>query len=103
MLENLTAALERADQEFAPLILRQKVVKCCHIWLPDVPRPVSAIFYSGKFYSYVRFFPSLEAAKRGAGRLVERGNKVILTQASKGLVLWVLEQDAQLVTKSLLR
>ncbi|MBW4518324.1 MAG: hypothetical protein KME16_01140 [Scytolyngbya sp. HA4215-MV1] len=103
MLEDFTAELECANQEFVPIILRQKVVKRCHIWLPDTPRPVSAVFYSGQFYGYVKFFPTLESAKKGAGRLVERGNKVILTQASKGLVLWVLEQDARLVTKSLLR
>lgn len=99
MLDDAFAGLGDESKTYTPVILRQKAVKSCHINLPDTPKPISAIFYSGKFYSYVKCFPSLELAKKGAMRLMERGNAVVLTQAPKGLVLWVMEQDAQLATK----
>jgi hypothetical protein len=87
----------------SPTILDQGVVKRCHIQLPDMPKPMSAIYYQGCFYSYVRFFTSLEAAQRAANRLVARGNAVVFTQVVKGLVLWVLEAEAQLASKPVVR
>lgn len=80
-------------------IFVQKVVDRCHIWLPGTPKPTSAICYEGRFYAYVRFFPSMEAARHKAELMVQRGNSVILTRVPKGLVLWVLESDAQIVQK----
>lgn len=82
-----------------PPILDSKQVKNCHICLPDTPRPIGAIQFGGHFYSYVKFFSDLDAAQRGAGRLMQRGNVVVLTRVTKGLVLWVLEPDAQLAAK----
>lgn len=79
-----------------PTILPRDAVKTCHILLPDTPRPIGAIAYEGSYYSYVKFYPTLEAAQRGSNRLIERGNGVVLTQVRKGLVLWVLEPDARL-------
>lgn len=84
-------------------ILDQRLVKRCHIQLPDMPNPMSAIFYQGCFYSYVRFFPSLETAQKAAGRLLTKGNAVVFTQVAKGLVLWVLEAEAQLASKPVVR
>jgi hypothetical protein len=80
-------------------IFSQKVLERCHVLLPDTPRPTSAVFYDGYYYGYVKFFPTVEAARRAADRLINRGNKVILTRVPKGLVLWVLEPEAQLVAK----
>jgi hypothetical protein len=95
MLDHLNSQLSAQSPASAPLILEQKAVKRCHIYLPDTPKPVSAILYKGQFYSYVKFFPSSEAAQRAAERLILRGNPVILTRIAKGLVLWVLELEAQ--------
>ncbi|MDX2098921.1 MAG: hypothetical protein SFW36_14185 [Leptolyngbyaceae cyanobacterium bins.59] len=78
------------------LLLEQKSVIRCHILLPDAPRPIGAIFYQGHFYSYIKFYESEEAALKGAGRLSERGDHVLLTRIPKGIVLWGLEPDAQL-------
>ncbi len=82
-----------------PQILTRNSFKGCHIILPDVPEPVSAIFYDGKFYSYVRLYPSLEEAQRGLERSLALGNAAVLTQVRKGLILWVLESDARLASK----
>lgn len=87
----------------SPAILDQRLVKRCHIQLPDMPKPMSAIYYQGYFYSYVRFFASLEAAQRAAMRLITKGNTVVFTQVAKGLVLWVLEAEAQVASKPVVR
>ncbi len=82
-------------------VLERSSFRGCHIRLPDTPKPLSAIIYKGNYYSYVRCFPDLDSAQRGAGRMIERGNIVVLTQTGKGLVLWVFEADAQLAVKPL--
>lgn len=84
-------------------IFAQKLVQKCHVVLPDSPKPISAIYYEGLFYAFVRFYSAQDAAKRGAVRLTERGNKVLLTRVPKGLVLWVHEPDAKLARKPLVR
>lgn len=81
-------------------ILDGKQTKNCHITLPDLPKPVSAILYDGKLYSYVRFYSNPESAKRACERLAEKGNLIALTQVRKGLILWVFEPDAQLASSS---
>lgn len=81
-------------------IFAQKLVERCHVMLPDVAKPVGAIAYEGQYYVYVKFFANAEAAQRGAARLINKGNAVILTRAPKGLVLWVHEAEAVLATKS---
>uniref|UniRef100_A0A832M3G1 Uncharacterized protein n=1 Tax=Oscillatoriales cyanobacterium SpSt-402 TaxID=2282168 RepID=A0A832M3G1_9CYAN len=77
-------------------VLNGKSVKNCHIVLPDEPKPISAIWYGNRFYSFVRAYSDLDAAHRAAERLITRGNTVVLTQVRKGLILWVFEPDAQL-------
>ncbi|OLP17570.1 hypothetical protein BST81_14675 [Leptolyngbya sp. 'hensonii'] len=86
------------DPNQSPLILDQSAVKRCHIRLLDVPRPMGAIYYRKQFYSFVKIFPAMDAAMRGAQRLISRGNSVILTTTPKGIALWVLEPEAQLVS-----
>jgi hypothetical protein len=76
-------------------IPQQKTLKKCHIRVPDLDHPISAISYGGSFYSYFKFYSTLESAQRGAERLMVRGDIVVLTQVSRGLVLWVFEPDAR--------
>jgi hypothetical protein len=80
-------------------IFSQKAVERCHVVLPTVPEPVSAICYEGEYYVYVKFFPTAEIAQQKAGLMKQRGNSVLLTRIPKGLVLWVLESDAKLIQK----
>ncbi|NJP09444.1 MAG: hypothetical protein HC866_08115 [Leptolyngbyaceae cyanobacterium RU_5_1] len=82
----------------SPPILNRKAVRYCHIVLPDLPKPVSAILYGGKLYSYVRLYPTLASAQRATERLMVRGNTVVLTEVRKGLIVWVFESDAQPVS-----
>ncbi|MBM0743527.1 hypothetical protein JOY44_18235 [Phormidium sp. CLA17] len=84
-------------------IINRKLFKNCHITLPDLSSPISAIQYQGNFYSYFRYFPTLETAQRVAGRLGNNGNVVVLTQIPKGLVLWIFESEAQLAKSSPIR
>lgn len=86
-----------------PVLVEQRLVKGCHIYLPDTPKPMSAISYEGRFYSYVRFFADLASAQRAGERLVARGNTVVFTQVAKGFVLWVYEAEAQLASKPVVR
>jgi hypothetical protein len=96
MLNDLeTVSIAYSSSNAVP-ILDRKSVKTCHIVLPDMPQAVGAIAYNNRFYSYVRFYPTLEAAKRASERMLKHGNKVILTRIPKGLVLWVFEPDARL-------
>lgn len=76
-------------------IFAQKLVDRCHVHLPGESKPTSAICYDGQFYAYVKFFPTLEAARQKADLLIQRGNAALLTRVPTGLVLWVLEPDAQ--------
>jgi len=76
-------------------ILKKGSFKSCHVYLPGLPKPVGAIAYGGRYYSCVRFYTDFDSAQRGAQRLIERGNPILLTQVPKGLILWVFEPDAQ--------
>lgn len=96
MLNDVQSNSQTSTPPRIVLLLNGKSVKNCHIVLPDLPKPVAAIAYDSKFYSYVRFYSEMEAAQRAAARLIMRGNEVILTQVQRGLILWVFEPDAQL-------
>lgn len=76
-------------------IFSQKLVDCCHIRLPDTPKPTSAIYYESRYYSFVKLFPTVETARQKAALMTQRGHLVLLTRVPKGLVLWVYEADAQ--------
>lgn len=80
-------------------VLDSREVQHCHITAPDLPRPTGAIAYGGQLYSYLRLFPTLEAAQRAAARSMGRGNQVLLTRVPKGFVLWILEPEARRLTK----
>lgn len=96
MVANLNLGSHKTGLTPTPAILPRSAFKPCHIRVPDMDRPMGAIAYNNHLYSYVRFYPTLEAAQRGADRLLQRGNRIVLTQVPKGLVLWVLEPDAHL-------
>jgi hypothetical protein len=77
-------------------ILNHKMVKKCHVVVPDLAKPVGAIAYEGKFYSYFRCYEDPSSARRTAARLLARGDLFLLTQVRRGLILWVFEPDAKL-------
>ncbi|KGF72829.1 hypothetical protein DO97_03575 [Neosynechococcus sphagnicola sy1] len=95
----LEAARSSLAQQQIPLLQTQEV-KRCHIYLPETPRPMGAVFYRGQFYSYVRFFPSVEGMERAALRLRERSHTVLVTSSTKGFVLWAMEPEARLARRS---
>ena len=79
----------------ASKILHRNSVKTCHIVLPDTPKPIGAIAYDNKLYSFVKAYPIQAVAERAVDRLIQHGNQVVLTETPKGLVLWVFEPDAK--------
>lgn len=99
MLERPSSTSENLNSMEPTPIFSQKVVERCHILLPDTPKATSAILFEGRFYAYVRFFPTVELARQKAALMTQRGNTVILTRVPKGLVLWVYEPEAVLARK----
>ncbi len=94
----MTASLpSRTDSKEVIPIVMQKVTDRCHVILPGTAKPTSAIIFDDKFYIFVKFFPFDAVARRKADLMVSRGNQVVLTRVPKGLVLWTLELDAELV------
>ncbi|NET09547.1 MAG: hypothetical protein F6K09_19905 [Merismopedia sp. SIO2A8] len=81
-------------------VLEMRDVKRCHILVPDVAKPIGAVFHHNRYYSYVMAYADESAAHRGAQRLMKKGNQVLLTKAPRRLVLWVLEPDAKRVWSS---
>ena len=90
--------LRTNSQGLIPIIM-QKVTDRCHVVLPGTAKPMSAITFDDKFYIFVKFFPSDAVARQKADLMVSRGNQVVLTRVPKGLVLWTLEADAELVNR----
>jgi hypothetical protein len=81
-------------------ILNRTAFKSCHVLLPDEDKPLSAVRYGNQFFSYFRAYTSVEAVQKDAARLIARGDRVVLTQVRKGLILWVFEPDAQLAVSA---
>lgn len=90
--------LQTNSQKLIPIVM-QKVADRCHVVLPGTAKPTSAITFDDKFYIFVKFFPSDAIARQKADLMVSRGNQVVLTRVPKGLVLWTLESDAELVNR----
>lgn len=84
-------------------VLSSQSLRKCHVLLPGELKASSALIYANQYYIYVRSFSDLAAAQRGADRLQEKGNKVVLTETPRGLVLWVLEPEARPTVRSMLR
>lgn len=90
--------LKPHSKELIPIVM-QKVTDRCHVRLPGTAKPTSAITFDDKFYIFVKFFSSDAIARHKADLMVSRGNQVVLTRVPKGLVLWTLEADAELVNR----
>lgn len=90
--------LQTNSQKLIPIVM-QKVTDRCHVVLPGTAKPTSAITFDDNFYIFVKFFPSDAIARHKADLMVSRGNQVVLTRVPKGLVLWTLESDAELVNR----
>jgi len=97
MSHTLDDFIETISEHDTPPILPIKSLKRCHILTPDLSKPMGAVVYKDGYYSYVMSYTKKDAAQRGARRLLQKGNKVVLTTAPRRLILWVLEPDAKRV------
>ncbi len=82
----------------SPIILQSRnEYRPCHIYLPDSGDRVAAISVNGVYYSFFRVEKTENHALRVCTKLSQRGYVPILTKISKGLAIWTLESNAQLV------
>lgn len=77
----------------AALILNRPQFQTCHIQVPELDKPLAAICVKGtQFFSFFRLMPDLEAAQVIAGRLLNRGDHVVITPTAKqNYAVWVQE------------
>ncbi len=64
-------------------------IRYCRITPIDGDKPIAAIEYDGKIYSFFRNCTDWAEAEKISGRLSE---KHVLTPITKGWVIWVLEE-----------
>jgi hypothetical protein len=80
--------------DYTVLTQRQQYTPC-HLRLPDEPTPMAGICFQDYYYSFFKVVPTLDRAQQLVDRLVERGNRSIITTTPKGYVLWVYEAKAE--------
>jgi hypothetical protein len=56
---------------------------------------MAGICFQDSYYSFFKVVTTLDRAKQLVNRLVERGNRSVVTTTPKGYVLWVYEAKAQ--------
>jgi hypothetical protein len=60
----------------------------CHVDLADSDKPIAAIAYQGKFYSFFRTCPNWETAEKIASRMK---GEFVITEIKKGWAIWAFE------------
>lgn len=87
------------DHLLPPVILQSRYdYRPCHVYLPDSSDRIAAIAVSSEYYSFFRVEKTEKRANEVCNKLKQRGYTPILTKIPKGLAIWTLEPDAQLVS-----
>jgi len=73
---------------FQQFVVDSKLTYHCHIDLAEEEKPIAAIAYQGKFYSFFRTCANLETTEKIASRM--KGG-FIITQIKKGWAIWAFE------------
>jgi hypothetical protein len=66
----------------------------CYIKVPDLPKPLVAVYYARRFYSVYRRGLKPEEALEVATKLVGRGDEVAIAPAKQGYAICVWEPEA---------
>lgn len=69
-------------------VIDPKMTHHCHIDLIDYDKPIAAIAYQGKFYSFFRTCPNWEAVEKIGSRMKD---EFVITQIKKGWAIWAFE------------
>ena len=82
-----------------PVILQSRdQYRLCHIYLPDSGDRMAAITINNLYYSFFRVEKTEKRAREVCTKLSQRGYSPVLTKIPKGLAIWTLEPNAQLVS-----
>ncbi|WP_198013423.1 hypothetical protein [Thalassoporum mexicanum] len=80
---------------FAVLAKRSQY-QSCHINTPDLDQPLAAIEFDQNFYSFFQTISSSAKALSMAAKLISRGDRLVVTNLSKGYGIWIYEPKAKL-------
>ncbi|MCU0550505.1 MAG: hypothetical protein MUC48_14245 [Leptolyngbya sp. Prado105] len=80
------------------LLTSERDYQSCQIRVPDVAKPMAAIYTDGEYYGHLRMVRDQTQAIEFAERLSSKGYAARITQNSKGWAIWVLEAEASLRT-----
>lgn len=75
--------------------MARRQYRTCHIRVPDLEQRLSAIQTGQEFYSFYRVFQDPQKLLSVVAKLGNRGDRMAITQSSRGYTLWVLEPEAQ--------
>lgn len=90
--------IPRSDSGLWKILTSERDYQVCQIRVPDVAKPMAAIYSDREYYSYLRTVREQNQAISLAERLSDKGHAARITQNSKGWTLWVLEAEAMLRT-----
>lgn len=66
----------------------------CQIRVPDVAKPMTAIYNEGQYYSHLRTVREQQQAIELAERLSSKGHAARITKHEQAWAIWVLESEA---------
>lgn len=70
----------------------------CQIRVPDVAKPMTAIYTEGRYYSHLRTVREQPQAIELAKRLSNKGHAARITKHEQAWAIWVLESEASIQT-----
>ncbi|MGG6267620.1 hypothetical protein ACQ4M3_11820 [Leptolyngbya sp. AN03gr2] len=77
-----------SDHEYRP----------CQIRVPDVAKPMTAIYNDGQYYSHLRTVREQQQAIELVERLSSKGHAARITKHEQAWAIWVLESEASIQT-----
>jgi hypothetical protein len=90
--------IPRSDSGLWKILTSERDYQVCQIRVPDVAKPMPAIYSDRQYYSYLRTVREQNQAIAHAERLSGKGHAARITQTSKGWTIWVLEAEASIRT-----
>jgi hypothetical protein len=94
----ISMALEYPPQTLKTVTDRSQY-QHCHITVPDMDGKLPAIALNDQYYYFFRTAPDQHRGTGLAAKLIAKGDAVVITPIPKGVALWVLEPNAQLVPR----
>lgn len=74
----------------------EREYQTCQVRVPDVAKPLAAIYVDRQYYGFMRVVRNQEQAIDLAERLARKGNPAVITLNGRSCAVWVLEPDATL-------